>query len=60
MDLGTIRLGRDLLLPRLVSEDDGKTWRMADLDDEGRDDLVWDALFAPPNASQTDASTRDH
>ena len=52
MDSGTLHLGQSRLLPRLVSEDDGKTWRIAELDDEARDDLTWDALFAPPGPAQ--------
>ncbi len=42
-----LRSTRPPLLPRLVSEDGGATWRIAVSDDENRDDLVWDALFAP-------------
>jgi hypothetical protein len=38
------------LLPRLVSEDNGRTWRVADVKDEERDDLVWDSVFAPPES----------
>jgi len=52
MDCGTLSLRGARLLARLVSEDDGKTWRIAELDDEGRGDLVWDALFAPPDPAQ--------
>jgi hypothetical protein len=42
---------RSSVLPRLVSEDGGQTWRIAELDDEDRDDLVWDALFAPEGSA---------
>ena len=56
MDLETLRLRQDRLFARLVSEDDGKTWRIAELDDEGRDDLVWDSLFAPTDPAQAHAS----
>jgi len=56
MDSGTLSLGRARLLARLVSEDDGKTWRIAEPDDESRGDLMWDALFAPPDPAQTHPS----
>ncbi len=35
----------DRPLARLVSDDEGETWRNATTDDQGRAGLMWDALF---------------